>query len=145
MSVLPVQEWELRAMPILTKLAYEALSVPTRKRRWSWPKRKQLESSIQSAVIAWVKKTFPEREGALLVRKRVGDARTSNGWPDYEFFVHGRYITKVFFVEFKRPGEKPTTLQNERITQLRNMGFKVHVIDDVEKGRQAIADEISAA
>lgn len=40
---------------------------------------------------------------------------------------------KIGFVEVKRPGEVPRPVQRKRIRQLRNLGFKVFVLDDKEK------------
>jgi len=38
---------------------------------------------------------------------------------------------KVWFTEIKRPGGKLTELQEKRITKLREMGFRVDVIDEL--------------
>lgn len=40
---------------------------------------------------------------------------------------------KAAFVEVKAPGEKPRPLQVHRIAQLRALGFKVYVLDDVNQ------------
>ena len=48
---------------------------------------------------------------------------------------------KVGFVEVKSPGKKPRALQTARITLLRNMGFKVFVLDN-EDQIENIIDEI---
>ena len=40
----------------------------------------------------------------------------------------------IFFIEFKRPGEKPTKLQEAEHAELRKLGFSVFVIDNVEDG-----------
>lgn len=45
------------------------------------------------------------------------------GWPDSEIVHDGR----VFFLELKMPGNKPTTIQAERHEQLRRAGAKVGV------------------
>jgi len=48
---------------------------------------------------------------------------------------------KMGFVEVKRPGERPSPIQVKRIEQLRELGFKVFVLDnknDIKK----ILDEI---
>lgn len=37
---------------------------------------------------------------------------------------------RVAFVEVKRPGQKPRPIQVRRIKQLRELGFKVYVLDD---------------
>ena len=40
---------------------------------------------------------------------------------------------KIAFVEMKAPGERPRPLQLYRHKQLRNLGFRVYVIDTAEK------------
>ena len=51
--------------------------------------------------------------------------------PDRIFFL-GNGIVK--FIEFKRAGEKPTDAQQREHERLRNMGYEVHVVDNVEDG-----------
>jgi Holliday junction resolvase len=65
-----------------------------------------------------------------LVRKVIqcGDA----GWPDLEAFKDGRCL----HVEVKRPGQKPTALQEYKMKQLRDNGIEAIVatsVDDVKK------------
>ena len=48
---------------------------------------------------------------------------------------------KIAFVEVKAPGEKPRPLQRARHELLRHLGFKVYVLDNVEK-IGGIIDEI---
>lgn len=53
-----------------------------------------------------------------------------NGVPDrLLLFPGGRMV----FCEVKVPGQKPRPLQEHRIAQLRALGFKVYVLDDVEQ------------
>jgi hypothetical protein len=40
---------------------------------------------------------------------------------------------RIGFVEVKSPGEKPRPLQVARIGALRNLGFKVYVLDGAEQ------------
>ena len=40
---------------------------------------------------------------------------------------------KIAFVEMKAPGKHPTGLQRLRHEQLRNLGFRVYVIDSVHQ------------
>ena len=53
-----------------------------------------------------------------------------NGVPDRLLLFMGG---KVAFVEVKAPGEKPRPLQVHRMEKLQEMGFKVFVVDSVEK------------
>ena len=48
---------------------------------------------------------------------------------------------KIAFVEMKAPGGKPRLLQRLRHGQLRDLGFRVYVINDKEQIRRMI-DEI---
>ena len=41
-------------------------------------------------------------------------------------------ITKIAFVEVKAPGKKPQRLQIKRHEELRQLGFKVYVLDNVD-------------
>ena len=53
-----------------------------------------------------------------------------NGVPDrLLLFTGGR----AAFAEVKAPGQKPRPLQVHRMEQLRRLGFKVFVIDDVNQ------------
>ena len=45
---------------------------------------------------------------------------------------------KLCFVEMKAPGEKPRQLQRLRHEQLRNLGFRVVVVDSVEGIREVM-------
>ena len=45
---------------------------------------------------------------------------------------------KIFFVEVKRPGERPRPLQLKRHEELRKLGFSVYVIDGKEQVRDLI-------
>lgn len=40
---------------------------------------------------------------------------------------------RMAFVELKAPGKKPRSLQLLRMRQLRRLGFRVYVIDDIEQ------------
>ena len=65
----------------------------------------------------------------------------SPGWegaPDrLILFPEGR----IFFVEVKRPGEKPRPLQLKRHEELRKLGFSVYVIDGKEQVRDLIRQQ----
>lgn len=45
---------------------------------------------------------------------------------------------KIAFVEMKAPGKQPTKLQRLRHAQLRNLGFRVYVIDSSSGIEEAI-------
>lgn len=53
----------------------------------------------------------------------------NNGVPDRIVLYKG----KTYFVELKRPGETLRPLQKVVVKRFRQMGFKVYVIDSIEK------------
>lgn len=57
--------------------------------------------------------------------KYVAQGRRSA--PDYIFAKDGR----IFFVEFKREGQKPTELQEAEHEKMRSFGITVYVCDSV--------------
>lgn len=52
----------------------------------------------------------------------------TDGMPDRMVLLPGG---RIGFVEVKTPGQKPRPLQARRHEQLRMLGFKVYVLDDV--------------
>ena len=62
------------------------------------------------------------------------------GVPDRLCLKNGRAV----FVEVKAPGCKPRPIQNRRIQQLRDHGFTVLVIDQVEQ-IEGVLDALHAA
>ena len=65
-----------------------------------------------------------------------------NGVPDRLILFMGG---KVAFVEVKAPGEKPRPLQEHRIARLRALGFKVYVVDSIEKINKVVAEGVQGA
>jgi hypothetical protein len=53
----------------------------------------------------------------------------NNGVPDRIVLLNG----KCYFVELKKPGAKPRKLQKAVIKTFKKLGFKVYVIDSIEK------------
>ena len=64
-----------------------------------------------------------------------------NGVPDRLLLFMGG---KAAFAEVKAPGQKPRPLQVRRMEQLREMGFKVFVVDGMEQ-IGGIIDEICSS
>ena len=60
------------------------------------------------------------------------------GMPDRLVLIPGG---RMAFVDVKRPGEQPRPLQKARHRMLQRLGFKVYVLDSVEK-IGGIIDEI---
>jgi len=83
------------------------------------------------------------------IEKRVCDYAKSLGMLVYKFTSPSRrsvpdrmFITKtgtVFFIEFKRAGQKPTPAQEVEIAKIRMASVLVEVIDNVAEGKELIA------
>ena len=84
-----------------------------------------------------------EKQFALAVKKRGGICPKFvspgyDGMPDrLSLLPDGKFA----FVELKAPGQKPRQLQKARHRLLRKLGFKVYVLDDIDKIGEII-DEI---
>ena len=90
-----------------------------------------LERDIEKPVCKFAKKN-----GVMPIKFRdPGRA----GAPDRMFFVPGE---KVFFIEFKRPGEKPKKHQLAYHAELKKLGFTVYVVDSVEYGKECVENHI---
>lgn len=64
-----------------------------------------------------------------------------NGVPDRLVFMPGG---RIYLVELKAPGKKPTQLQIKRKEEFERMGFKYYIIDSYE-GVEGFIREISSA
>ena len=72
--------------------------------------------------------------GCLCIKLTTLGRYGKKGWPDYLVLLpKGASLDRVWFIEFKAGGEKPTPLQRLRIRTLREFGFTVSVIDDPKK------------
>ena len=87
---------------------------------------KVLEKEIEKRVCDYAKTKN------VLVYKFTSPARAAV--PDRLFIYNG----SVFFIEFKRGGQKPTDAQEREHDRLRQQKINVFVIDDVEKGKWVI-------
>lgn len=85
-----------------------------------------LESEIQEKVTL-----YATHIGLLPIRINVVGRK---GWPDYGY----GYKSKMCFVEYKKPGEKPEPLQDHVHEILREAGFAVFVVDNVEQGKACL-------
>lgn len=82
------------------------------------------------------------------IEKRVCDHAKELGYLVYKFTSPSRmavpdrmFINRhglVFFIEFKRAGEKPTPSQEREHERLKSQNALVFVIDDVVKGKLVI-------
>ncbi len=91
------------------------------------PARKLLEKDIESSVCK-----YAERHGWRAMKFVSPNYRSV---PDRIFFKHPN---RVFFIEFKKPGEQPTPKQWAEIERLRSEGFDVFVCDDIAFGKTII-------
>ena len=69
------------------------------------------------------------------VRSIKLDSRRSSGWPDRLFLVPGG---RPFFIEFKKPGDKPGAKQEYIIGVLRDLGYAVEVHDTFDEAMGAV-------
>jgi len=61
-----------------------------------------------------------------------------NGLPDRLILAPGE---RVAFIELKAPGQMPRKIQLKRHNEIRTLGFKVYVVDDVDQIAEVL-DEI---
>ena len=59
------------------------------------------------------------------------------GLPDRLILMPG---AKIMFVEVKRPGEKPRAIQIQIHNRLRNLGFRVEVVDNKEQIKEILEE-----
>jgi hypothetical protein len=85
-----------------------------------------LEKQIEAKVCDYAK------ELGLGVYKFTSPARAAV--PDRMFIYKGR----VFFIEFKREGQKPTPAQEREHNRMRQHQINVFVVDNVEQGKSTI-------
>jgi hypothetical protein len=86
-----------------------------------------LESVIEQKVCDYAKSL------SCLVYKFTSPSRRSV--PDRMFIAPGG---RVFFIEFKRKGEKPTAGQEVEIEKMVKQGANVYVVDNVELGKRFV-------
>ena len=63
-----------------------------------------------------------------------------NGVPDRLILLPGGHMA---FAELKAPGQTPRPLQQHRIGELRQLGFRVYIIDDINQ-IGGVLNEVSA-
>lgn len=85
-----------------------------------------LEKQIEAKVCEYAKTK------GVLAYKFTSPARAAV--PDRMFILNGR----VFFIEFKREGQKPTEAQDREHDRLRRHKVNVFVVDNVDAGKLVI-------
>ena len=64
------------------------------------------------------------------------------GWPDHLFVnTHGHHV----WIEFKKPGEKPSKLQDYRLQQLREQGAEAHWTDNLARAKDILDAAVDTA
>jgi hypothetical protein len=81
------------------------------------------ETAIVNAILRYLH-SLPE----CVVRKRWGGGMGVAGDPDITGCIRGRHLE----LEVKRPGGKPTPLQEKRLREWRDAGALVGVVASVE-------------
>ena len=94
-----------------------------------------LEKEIEGAVCLYARKEY----GALTPKFEPDSDR---GWPDRE--IIGKQ-NRHFFIEFKQKGKSLRPLQEYRVKTLRDYGHMVYVIDDINKGKDAVDAQLRPA
>ena len=94
------------------------------------------EARIQANTLAWASQRGVQ---AIRLSFRIGVA---SGWPDAMLLIPGG---KPLFIEFKRPGALPSTLQAHRIKVLRELGYACEVCDSRDSARAAITQALESA
>lgn len=87
----------------------------------------RLEKSIECSVVEYARTLGVEAVKLNGMGKR--------SLPDRMFLAQGG----VLFVEFKRPGAKPTPLQAHCHARWEKLGHHVYVVDNVEDGKALVA------
>ena len=92
-----------------------------------------LESEIENRVCRYAKSKG--------IRHRKYTSPNYRSVPDRMFWLPAgasRPHPLVFYIEFKRNNKKPTEAQLREHERLREDGFVVYVIDDVDEGKKVI-------
>jgi hypothetical protein len=89
-----------------------------------------LEKDIEAKCVQHAKSL------GILIYKFTSPSRRSV--PDRLFVLPGG---RVFWVEFKRGGHKPTAAQEVEIEKIRKQGGTVYVVDNVKSGNTIIGGE----
>lgn len=94
----------------------------------------------EGRLLAWTI-AFAKSRGVLSIRLSFARGIAA-GWPDAMFLLpQGR----VLFIEFKRPGAKPSPLQEHRLETLRELGFNAIWADSRDTARSAILQAMGTA
>lgn len=90
-----------------------------------------LEKEIEEAV--W---RYADKLGCMTIKL---NGPMDRGKPDRIFFYKGRALV----IEFKKPGGKPTELQQSWLNRFNANGFTTHVVDKIGEGKTRIDEFIA--
>lgn len=92
-----------------------------------------LERSIENRVVQWW------RLCGNKTKQRKMNGLGNNGWPDRMFLAAHRFVA---FIEFKRPGNTTTKLQENTLNELRDLGFPAEVFDNAQEAIDWLATQV---
>lgn len=93
----------------------------------------KLETEIENKFVEEVGKRWPR---IYALKMEIPGWRN---WPDRQILCGDGY---TFFIEFKRPNEKPRAGQVYRHSELRKRGYNVYVCDNVEDAMKITEKEM---
>lgn len=109
-----------------------------------------LERHLEQAMVKAARQVGGMTESAI--ERRVCQYAQSKGALAFKWVSPGTpgvcdrifiYTNRVWFIEFKRAGLKPTPLQAKHHRDLTAMGMSVYVVDSVQQGQEVIDHELS--
>ena len=89
------------------------------------------EAYYQAKILAWLRKEYPQ---AFCWKAQQGQYSNRNGIPDIIALIDGH----LFGFEVKRPGGKPTKLQEIAIAKINAAGGTALVVTTVAEVQEAI-------
>ena len=97
--------------------------------------RRGPEGKIQDAVVKYARTEY----GALVKKQEAGSYHISAGWPDVMVLGAGG---KIFFIEFKAPGNALTPIQAHVARAITKLGHTTRVVRSVEEGCALVDQEL---
>lgn len=97
---------------------------------------RRLERSIEQAFLNWVVNQHPNYKALKM------NLDGTTGFPDRMVIGPDR---TMFFIEFKRPGEKPRPLQVFYHNYLTECGHVIEVCESLEEAKEAFFANIQAS
>src|SRR5579863_9259583 len=86
--------------------------------------------------------TSHARSLSLTVMRLAFRTGVAGGWPDLLLFIPGG---RPLLLEFKRPGQRPTPLQQHRLETLNELGYNATWCDSFDQACAAITQAMDTA